>query len=130
MTTNDVEIDPLFGGDVVEDPHGYYRRLPWGIHLCVGAPLARMEAKTAIEALLARTTEISDLEAFGILSVIIAAGGESTTSLIGTAARILAEHPDVQDRLRRDPALVPAFIEEALRYDPTAGRGRRRARAG
>jgi cytochrome P450 len=62
--------------------------------------------------------EISDLEAFGILSVIIAAGGESTTSLIGTAARILAEQPDLQDRLRRDPVLVPAFIEEALRYDP------------
>jgi cytochrome P450 len=62
--------------------------------------------------------EITDLEAFGILSVIIAAGGESTTSLIGTAARILAERPDLQDRLRGDPALVPAFIEEALRYDP------------
>jgi cytochrome P450 len=27
----------------------------WGIHLCVGAPLARIEAKVAIEALLART---------------------------------------------------------------------------
>lgn len=62
--------------------------------------------------------EISDLEAFGILSVIIAAGGESTTSLIGTAARILAEQPGLQERLRREPALVPAFIEEALRYDP------------
>jgi cytochrome P450 len=62
--------------------------------------------------------EITDLEAFGMLSVIIAAGGESTTSLIGTAARILAERPDLQDRLRRDPALVPAFIEEALRHEP------------
>jgi cytochrome P450 len=62
--------------------------------------------------------EISDLEAVGTLSVIIAAGGESTTSLIGTAARILAEQPGLQDRLRRDPALVPAFVEEALRYDP------------
>jgi cytochrome P450 len=62
--------------------------------------------------------EIDDIEAFGILSVIIAAGGESTTSLTGTAARILAERPDLQDQLRRDPALVPTFIEEALRYDP------------
>lgn len=62
--------------------------------------------------------EISDLEAFGLLSVIIAAGGESTTSLIGTAARILAEQPDLQDRLRGEPALIPAFVEEAVRYDP------------
>jgi cytochrome P450 len=62
--------------------------------------------------------ELTDLEAFGILSVIIAAGGESTTSLTGTAARILAERPDLQDELRRDPTGIPTFIEEALRYDP------------
>jgi len=62
--------------------------------------------------------ELNDLEAFGILSVIIAAGGESTTSLIGTAARILAEQPDLQHQLRADPTSVPTFIEEALRYDP------------
>jgi cytochrome P450 len=62
--------------------------------------------------------ELSDLEAFGILSVVIAAGGESTTSLTGTAARILAERPGLQDQLRRDLSLVPTFIEEALRFDP------------
>jgi len=62
--------------------------------------------------------ELTDLEAFGILSVIIAAGGESTTSLIGTAAKLLAERPELQDKLRADLSLVPAFIEEALRHDP------------
>jgi cytochrome P450 len=31
----------------------------WGIHLCVGAPLARVEAKVAFEQLLARTTTFS-----------------------------------------------------------------------
>jgi cytochrome P450 len=61
--------------------------------------------------------ELTDLEAFGILSVIIAAGGESTTSLIGTAARILAQQPDLQATLRGDRSLLPGFIEEALRYD-------------
>jgi len=37
-------------------------RLPpavWGIHLCVGAPLARVEAKVAFERLLARTASFA-----------------------------------------------------------------------
>ena len=50
--------------------------------------------------------------------IVVAAGGESTTSLLGTAVRILAERPDLQDRLRADRTLLPAFVEEALRYDP------------
>jgi cytochrome P450 len=31
----------------------------WGIHLCVGAPLARVEAKVAFEQLLARTVSFT-----------------------------------------------------------------------
>ena len=62
--------------------------------------------------------ELNDIEAVGILNLIIAAGGESTTSLTGTGVRILAERPDLQDQLRAHPALVPPFVEEALRYDP------------
>jgi cytochrome P450 len=62
--------------------------------------------------------ELTDLEALGILSVLIAAGGESTTSLTGTAVRILAERPDLQTKLRGAPDLVSNFVEEALRYDP------------
>src|SRR5205807_6515009 len=31
----------------------------WGIHLCVGAPLARVEARVAFERLLARTTSFA-----------------------------------------------------------------------
>jgi cytochrome P450 len=62
--------------------------------------------------------ELDELEAMGVLALIISAGGESTTSLIGTAVRILAERADLQDRLRTDTSLVPTFVEEALRYDP------------
>jgi cytochrome P450 len=52
-----------------------------------------------------------------ILHTLLSAGGESTTSLLGSAARILAEDPDLQDRLRNDRDLVPAFVEEALRLE-------------
>jgi cytochrome P450 len=62
--------------------------------------------------------DLNELEAMGTLSVLIAAGGESTTSLTGTAVRILAERPDLQGELRSRPSLVPNFVEEALRYDP------------
>jgi cytochrome P450 len=62
--------------------------------------------------------ELTDMEAMATLFLLITAGGESTTSLTGTGARILAERPDLQDRLRREPHLVTAFVEEACRIDP------------
>jgi len=49
----------------------------------------------------------------------VIAGGESTTSLIGNAALILATDADLQQRLRDHHELIPAFIEEALRVHPS-----------
>jgi cytochrome P450 len=66
----------------------------------------------------ANTGELDDVEALGILTVLLAAGGESTTSLLGTAVHLLATNPELQDSLRSDSSLVPTFIEEALRFDP------------
>jgi hypothetical protein len=62
--------------------------------------------------------ELDDLEAFGILATLLAAGGESTTSLLGSGARLLAEDRALQDRLRADLSLVAAFVEEACRIEP------------
>jgi cytochrome P450 len=62
--------------------------------------------------------ELTDIEAMATLFLLISAGGESTTSLTGTGARILAQRADLQDRLRREPDLVPAFVEEACRIEP------------
>jgi cytochrome P450 family 144 len=58
-----------------------------------------------------------EFEANVILHTLLSAGGESTTSLLGNAVRILAERPDLQDHLRRHPELVPAFAEETLRLE-------------
>lgn len=62
--------------------------------------------------------ELDELEVFGILATLLAAGGESTTSLLGAGARTLAETPELQDRLRSDPTLIPAFVEEVCRVEP------------
>jgi cytochrome P450 len=56
-------------------------------------------------------------EAAGILTILLSAGGESTTSLLGNAARILAENQDLQDHLRRNLDQVPLFVEEVLRLE-------------
>ena len=61
---------------------------------------------------------LDDLEVFGILATLLAAGGESTSSLLGTGARMLAEDPELQGRLRSNPALIGAFVEEACRVEP------------
>ncbi len=51
------------------------------------------------------------------LMVLLGAGAETTTSLIGTAVAILADMPSVQEVLRADPTGIPAFVEEVLRFE-------------
>jgi cytochrome P450 family 144 len=62
--------------------------------------------------------EIDDAVAMGMMITLFAAGGESTASLLGSAAWILATRKDVQHQLRENPDLLGAFIEETLRYEP------------
>ena len=52
-----------------------------------------------------------------ILHTLLSAGGESTTSLLGNAVRMLAENPALQQQLRAQPELIDMFVEEALRLE-------------
>jgi cytochrome P450 len=54
------------------------------------------------------------------ISVVSGAGNETTTRLIGWTGKVLAEHPDQRRALVADPSLIPAAIEELLRYEPPA----------
>jgi cytochrome P450 len=62
--------------------------------------------------------ELDDVVALGIMITLFAAGGESTASLLGSAAWILATRPDIQQQVRENPELLGAFIDETLRYEP------------
>jgi cytochrome P450 len=56
-------------------------------------------------------------EATNILHTLLSAGGESTTSLLGNAVRMLAEDPELQQRLREKPQDLDVFVEEVLRLE-------------
>ena len=60
---------------------------------------------------------LTEAEGAGILTILLSAGGESTTSLLGNAVRMLAEDPELQDHLRGNLDQVPLFVEEALRLE-------------
>jgi cytochrome P450 len=62
--------------------------------------------------------ELDDIEALITLLLLVSAGSESTTSLIGTGAAILARDQELQTQLRADPTLIENFVEEACRIDP------------
>jgi cytochrome P450 len=48
--------------------------------------------------------------------LLLVAGNETTTNLLGNTLLALAAHPEQLARIRRDPSLVPSLVEEALRY--------------
>jgi cytochrome P450 len=59
---------------------------------------------------------LSEEEIRGFVQILMVAGQETTTNLIDNTILCLLEHPDQLGRLRRAPELLPAAIEEALRY--------------
>lgn len=64
-----------------------------------------------------RAGEISHLEIVGFCFLLIIAGNETTTKLLGNLAVQLAERPAVQARLVTEPERSPNAVEEMLRYD-------------
>jgi cytochrome P450 len=60
---------------------------------------------------------LSDRELIGFLFLMIVAGNETTTKLLGNAVYWLSRNPEPREQVRRDPALIPLWVEETLRYD-------------
>ncbi|MEM6752119.1 MAG: cytochrome P450 [Cyanobacteria bacterium P01_C01_bin.38] len=67
-----------------------------------------------------QTSNLTLPEQVLLLCEIVIAGHKTTASLIGTAVKLLAENSHVWQSLHENPALIPAAVEEVLRYDTSA----------
>ena len=61
-------------------------------------------------------SRLSFQELLAMLILLLVAGNETTTNLIGNAALELLAHPRALNALRADPTLMPSAIEEVLRF--------------
>ncbi|MBI3246322.1 MAG: cytochrome P450 [Deltaproteobacteria bacterium] len=60
---------------------------------------------------------LQDWEILGFCILLLIAGNETTTNLIGNMLNVLADRPELWRQLREDRSLVEPVIEETLRYE-------------
>ncbi|MFJ4513661.1 cytochrome P450 [Streptomyces sp. NPDC088816] len=65
----------------------------------------------------ARDDHLTDTELLSTCFMLITAGDETTTHLIGNGTLALLRHPDQLARLRADPTLIRPAVDELVRYD-------------
>ncbi len=61
-------------------------------------------------------SRLSFAEMIQTVILLLVAGNETTTTLIGNAVLELVARPEVAAEVRAEPALVPGLVEEVLRY--------------
>ncbi len=72
---------------------------------------------------------LSEREMLNMLRLLLIAGHETTTNLIGNGVLALLRNPGELQRLREEPSLIPGAVEELLRFDSPSQMGIRRALA-
>ena len=92
-----------------------------GAYLEVIAEERRREPREDLLSALVRAEEAGDrlsrVELFTTCVLLLVAGNETTTKLIGNSMLALLRNPEQLDLLRSEPERVPAALEELLRFD-------------
>jgi cytochrome P450 len=60
---------------------------------------------------------LSEAELLSMITILIFAGHETTSNLIGSGTLMLLDHPEQMAKLKADLSLVPAAVEELLRFN-------------
>ena len=72
---------------------------------------------------------VTEREILNLLRLLLVAGNETSVNMIGNGVLALLRNPDQLQRLREEPSLIPAAIEELLRFDSPVQTDFRRAAA-
>jgi len=59
-------------------------------------------------------------ELIAFMAVLLVGGIETVVHMLGVSFVVLLDQPELLARLRADRSLIPAFLEEVLRYEPPA----------
>jgi pimeloyl-[acyl-carrier protein] synthase len=68
---------------------------------------------------------LSEIELYNTCLLLLVAGHETTTRLIGNGLYLLLAQPEQLSKLQSDPSLIPNAVEEMLRYEPPVQATRR-----
>jgi cytochrome P450 len=113
-----------FGQDIAAEPSAAGLAAKEALRSYLAEAIKQRRANPAddlISALVAARDEsdaLSESELLAFVVLLLLAGNETTTNLIGNGLLALCCFPDQQERLRQNRALIPKAIEEMLRYDP------------
>ena len=106
-------VDPVASGfaGAMKDLTEYVRT--------VAAERRRAPSDDLVSVLIAAQDDagLSTAEVAMFVLLLLVAGNETTTNLIGNATNALLRHPSQLERVCSDRSLVPSWIEETLRWD-------------
>ncbi|MFC4017962.1 cytochrome P450 [Micromonospora sp. GCM10011542] len=88
-----------------------------GVHDADGHDSASAPRGGAPDRMRADGARLSGEELLANLVVLLVAGFETTTNLLGNGLVVLLDHPRAADALRERPDFAPGYVEELLRYD-------------
>jgi cytochrome P450 len=107
----EVDYSEFIGNQSIMDMSAYFmgmiehRRENPGDDLISGLLQANIDGET-----------LNIIEMLGFCALLLVAGNETTTNLIGNALLTFTEHPEAWEKLRSEREMLPQTIEEVLRY--------------
>jgi cytochrome P450 len=107
--------DNFLESGVFEDLSGLY------IYLSKFIQQRRKEPREDLISLLVDPKQdgvLSDIDVIQFVILLLVAGNETTSNLIGNAVSALLDHPEQLDQVIEDPARIPNLIAETLRFEP------------